>query len=414
MNASSSRFSFSKPSAGDLIAGVSVALLALPQGLAYAEIAGMPAKYGLYAAAIPSILAAIFASSPYLQTGPVALTALLTYGALEGLAQPFSPEFIELAALLALSVGVIRLILGILKLGKIAHLLTDAVITGFTTGAAILIIFSQLPKSLGVDDVKGGVLSAGWKSISNPELWELNAILFSIATIIVIFGGRFLHRLFPGVLIAVVCGIAISKVIGYSGSVVGELSSGFIPFKFSFEWGSLTDLLLPATIIAIVGFAEPAAIARTFAKEEKSSWNPNKEFVSQGVANLASAISNSFPVGGSFGRSSLNKIAGAETPWAGAITGVFVLAVLPLVFLLEELPSAILGATVIGAVIKLIKPIEFFKLVVDETQQGLIATGTLVATLLTAPRIDRGILIGLGLSLIGYFFDRFRLNKHAH
>ena len=414
MNASSSRFSFSKPSAGDLIAGVSVALLALPQGLAYAEIAGMPAKYGLYAAAIPSILAAIFASSPYLQTGPVALTALLTYGALEGLAQPFSPEFIELAALLALSVGVIRLILGILKLGKIAHLLTDAVITGFTTGAAILIIFSQLPKSLGVDDVKGGVLSAGWKSISNPELWELNAILFSIATIIVIFGGRFLHRLFPGVLIAVVCGIAISKVIGYSGPVVGELSSGFIPFKFSFEWGSLTDLLLPATIIAIVGFAEPAAIARTFAKEGKSSWNPNKEFVSQGVANLASAISNSFPVGGSFGRSSLNKIAGAETPWAGAITGVFVLAVLPLVFLLEELPSAILGATVIGAVIKLIKPIEFFKLVVDETQQGLIATGTLVATLLTAPRIDRGILIGLGLSLIGYFFDRFRLNKHPH
>ena len=414
MNAFSSRFSFSKPSAGDLIAGVSVALLALPQGLAYAEIAGMPAKYGLYAAAIPSILAAIFASSPYLQTGPVALTALLTYGALEGLAQPFSPEFIELAALLALSVGVLRLILGILKLGKIAHLLTDAVITGFTTGAAILIIFSQLPKSLGVDDVKGGVLSAGWKSISNPELWELNAILFSIATIIVIFGGRFLHRLFPGVLIAVVCGIAISKVIGYSGPVVGELSSGFIPFKFSFEWGSLTDLLLPATIIAIVGFAEPAAIARTFAKEDKSSWNPNKEFVSQGVANLASAISNSFPVGGSFGRSSLNKIAGAETPWAGAITGVFVLAVLPLVFLLEELPSAILGATVIGAVIKLIKPIEFFKLVVDETQQGLIATGTLVATLLTAPRIDRGILIGLGLSLIGYFFDRFRLNKHAH
>ena len=414
MNASSSRFSFSKPSAGDLIAGVSVALLALPQGLAYADLAGMPAKYGLYAAAIPSILAAIFASSPYLQTGPVALTALLTYGALEGLAQPFSPEFIELAALLALSVGVIRLILGILKLGKIAHLLTDAVITGFTTGAAILIIFSQLPKSLGVDDVKGGVLSAGWKSISNPELWELNAILFSIATIIVIFGGRFLHRLFPGVLIAVVCGIAISKVIGYSGSVVGELSSGFIPFKFSFEWGSLTDLLLPATIIAIVGFAEPAAIARTFAKEDKSSWNPNKEFVSQGVANLASAISNSFPVGGSFGRSSLNKIAGAETPWAGAITGVFVLAVLPLVFLLEELPSAILGATVIGAVIKLIKPKEFFKLVVDETQQGLIATGTLVATLLTAPRIDRGILIGLGLSLIGYFFDRFRLNKHPH
>ena len=411
MNTIASKFSFSKPSVGDIVAGVSVALLALPQGLAYAELAGMPAQYGLYAAAIPSILAAIFASSPYLQTGPVALTALLTYGALQGIEDPFTAGFIELAALLALLVGVIRLILGILKLGKLANLLTDAVITGFTTGAAILIIFSQLPKSLGMEETTGGVLAAGWDSITNPDAWQLSAIIFSIATIIVIFGGRFLHRLFPGVLIAVVCGILISRAIDYSGPVVGELSGGFISLKFSFEWSFLASLLLPAIIIAIVGFAEPAAIARTFAKEDNSIWNPDKEFVSQGVANIAAAISNSFPVGGSFGRSSLNKIAGAESPWAGAITGAFVLAVLPLVSLLEELPSAILGATVIGAVVKLIKPLEFYKLIMDETQKGLIAAGTLIATLLTAPRIDRGILIGLVLSLIGYFSDRFQLNR---
>ena len=213
MNTIASKFSFSKPSVGDIVAGVSVALLALPQGLAYAELAGMPAQYGLYAAAIPSILAAIFASSPYLQTGPVALTALLTYGALQGIEDPFTAGFVELAALLALLVGAIRLILGILKLGKLANLLTDAVITGFTTGAAILIIFSQLPKSLGIEETTGGVLAAGWDSITNPDVWQLGAIIFSIATIIVIFGGRFLHRLFPGVLIAVVCGILISKAI---------------------------------------------------------------------------------------------------------------------------------------------------------------------------------------------------------
>ena len=108
-----------RPSSGDIVAGISVALLALPQGLAYAELAGMPAKYGLFAAALPSLFAAVFASSPYLQTGPVALTALLTYGALQGLSEPFSEEFIELAALLALLVGVIRLLLGALRLGKI-------------------------------------------------------------------------------------------------------------------------------------------------------------------------------------------------------------------------------------------------------------------------------------------------------
>jgi len=140
-----------RPTTGDIIAGISVALLALPQGLAYAELAGLPAQHGLYAAALPSLLAALFASSSYLQTGPVALTALLTFGALQGMAEPQSLEYIELAALLALFVGVIRVSLGVLRFGRIANLLTDPLILGFTSGAAILIILSQLPKTLGVD-----------------------------------------------------------------------------------------------------------------------------------------------------------------------------------------------------------------------------------------------------------------------
>lgn len=403
-----------KPSSGDLIAGISVALLALPQGLAYAELAGMPAKYGLYAAAIPSLLAAIFASSPYLQTGPVALTALLAYGALESLEEPFTEGFIELAALLALIVGSIRFLLGILKLGRIALLLTDEVILGFTNGAAILIIFSQLPKSLGIETSDNGILRSGWEAITSPQMWQFGAIAFSVATILIILCGRVFHRLFPGVLVAVVCGILISHLVNYSGPVVGELSGSFISLKFSFKWSAFTDLLLPGTIIAVVGFAEPAAIARTFSKQDGSSWNPSKEFVSQGIANMASAISNSFPVGGSFGRSSLNKLAGATTPWSGAITGAFVLAVLPLASLLSELPNAILGATVIWAVMKLIKPIDFFELAKSDPNKALIALGTLLATLLTAPRIDRGIVIGLMLSFIAYLLKKYPMYRHIN
>lgn len=395
-----------KPTTGDLLAGISVALLALPQGLAYSELAGMPAKYGLYAAALPSLLAALFASSPYLQTGPVALTALLSFGALQGLADPETTEYIELAALLALMVGVIRLALGILKFGKIANLLTDAVVLGFTNGAAILIIFSQLPKTLGVQGLSGGVLASGWNSLVNPNQWEVGALVFSIATIAVIFGGRLIHRLFPGVLIAVVFGIIISHMLGYTGQVVGDLKGGFLTLKFDYHWRSIYELLLPSAIIAIVGFAEPASIARTFAKEDGTKWNPNKELVSQGVANLAAAVSNAFPVGGSFGRSALNKFAGATSPWAGAITGAFVLASLPFTPALEQLPSAILGATVIGAVIKLVKPLEIQRLLTDNLTQGLIAVGTLVATLLTAPRIDRGIVIGLLLALLDYLWRK--------
>ncbi|MEE2682804.1 MAG: SulP family inorganic anion transporter [Actinomycetota bacterium] len=395
-----------RPTIGDFIAGISVALLALPQGLAYAELAGLPAQHGLYAAALPSLLAAIFASSPYLQTGPVALTALLTFGALQGIAEPQTSLYIELAALLALLVGAIRLLLGVTRMGWITNLLTDPVILGFTSGAAILIVFSQLPKTLGAETVNDGVLSSGWEALSTPNLWSGSAMLFSLGTIVVIFGGRYLHRLFPGVLMAVVLGILISKAAGYTGQIVGELEGGFISFKFRFEWGSFIELLLPAFVIAIVGFAEPAAIARTFSKETTKTWNPNKELVSQGVANLAAAVSSAFPVGGSFGRSALNKLAGASSPWAGAVTGAFVLASLPFISLLEDLPSAILGATVIGAVIRLINLRDLRKVLSTSKSEAFVAYGTLAATLATSPRIERGILIGLFLSLCNSYLRR--------
>ncbi len=402
-----------KPSLGDLLAGISVALLALPQGLAYAELAGLPVQHGLYAAALPSLLAALFASSPYLQTGPVALTALLTYGALQGIAEPQTSSYVELAALLAFLVGVIRLFLGCIKMGKIAKLLTDPVILGFTSGAAILIVFSQLPKSLGVTTANTGVVSSGWEALTSVNQWNSSAIIFSIGTIFVIFGGRVLHRLFPGVLLAVIAGILISNLLGYSGPIVGELDSGFISLKFSFKWSSLPDLILPALVIAIVGFAEPAAIARTFEKETKTKWNPNKELVSQGVANIAAAFSNAFPVGGSFGRSALNKLAGASSQWAGAITGAFVLAALPFIYLLEDLPTAILGATVIGAVIKLIKVQEIWTTLQNSKPDAFVAIGTLTATILTSPRIERGILIGLGLALLEYLYRKYAFQTSA-
>ncbi len=395
-----------RPSTGDIIAGISVALLALPQGLAYAELAGVPAQYGLYAAALPCLLAAFFASSPYLQTGPVAVTALLTFGALQGIAEPQSVEYIELAALLALFVGVIRLGFGILRLGKLANLLTDALILGFTSGAAILIVLSQLPKALGVETSNGGVIKNGLNALTHPSQWHGIAILFSIGTILLMFGGRRLHRLFPGVLISVVAGILISWAISYSGSVVGELDGGFISFDFSFTWSSTSQLIIPAFVIAIVGFVEPASIARTFEMKGKTRWNSDREMISQGVANIASAISQAFPVGGSFGRSSLNHFAGATSTWSGAITGAFVLLALPFTFLLEYLPSSILGATVIGAVVRLIRPKSFFDLIRNSYGDAAVGFGTLIATLITSPRIERGILIGLFLSILNFYLNK--------
>ncbi|MEM9519230.1 MAG: SulP family inorganic anion transporter [Actinomycetota bacterium] len=400
-----------KPTVGDLVAGISVALVALPQSLAYAEIAGMPPQYGLFASALPPILAALFVSSRYLQTGPVALTALLTFGALEPLADPSSGEYIALAAELALLVGFFRIALGLLRLGGVAYLLSEPVLIGFTTGAAILIVSSQLPRIVDVPTDGEGVLADAWQAISSPGEWQWSALGFAMLTLVFMFGGRRLHALFPGVLVAVVVGVVVSASTGYSGATVGELDGGFVTLTFDFPWDRSGDLIVPALVIALVGFAEPSSIARTFAVQERERWNANREMVSQGVANVAAAVSGAFPVGGSFSRSSLNKLAGAKTAWAGAITGVFVLVAIPFTPLLEELPSAILGAVVLGAVIKLIRLDDLIDLAHTNYVQAAVGFGTMSATLLSAPRVERGVLFGVALALGAHLYRELTITS---
>ncbi|MEL7158231.1 MAG: SulP family inorganic anion transporter [Actinomycetota bacterium] len=392
-----------RPSTGDLVAGLSVALVAIPQSLAYARLAGMPAQFGLYATALPALLAAPFVSSRYLQTGPVALTALLTFGALAPLAPTESAEYISLAALLALLVGLFRLFFGLVRLGQVAYLLSEPVLTGFTTGAAIVIISSQLPRIFDLDP-EGGVLRRALSAATDVGQWRWSAIAFAAGTAIAIVGGRRIHRLFPVVLVAVVVGVIVSTATGYSGATVGELDGSFVSLSLDLPWSSIGRLLVPALAIALVGFAEPASIARTFAAEEREPWDANREMVSQGVANVAAAASGAFPVGGSFSRSSLNKLAGATSPWSGAVTGLLVLAALPLTPLLEDLPGAILGAIVLVAVLNLIRVRDLVRLFSQSLPQALVGVGTLAATLIFTPEVQWGVLVGIGLALTVHLY----------
>ncbi len=397
-----------RPSTGDVVAGVSVALVAIPQSLAYAELAGLPPQYGLYATALPALLAAFFVSSRYLQTGPVALTALLTFGALSAVAEPGDSDYIAAAATLALLVGLIRLFLGVVRMGRVAYLLSEPVITGFTAGAAVVIIASQLPTIFDVDP-DGGVLAAALSALAEPEEWRWSSIAFAAATAALMVGGRHVHRLFPGVLAAVVVGVVVATAGGYEGSRVGDLDTGFIPLSLDFSWSNAPGLLLPAAVIALVGFAEPAAIARTYAAADRLPWNANREMVSQGVANLASAVSGAFPVGGSFSRSSLNRLAGATSAWSGAITGAFVLAVLPLAFLLEDLPTSALGIIVIVVVLRLVDVKEMSRLPRGSFPQALVGAGTTVATIGFAPRVERGVLVGIGLAIAVHLYRELQV-----
>ena len=220
---------------GDVVAGLSVASVLIPQAVAYAALAGMPPQHGLYAAALPPLAAAAFASSRYLQTGPVAITSLLTFGALAALAVPESANYVALAALLALLallVGVLRVGLGMLRGGWVAYLMSQPVMTGFTTAAAILIISSQLPTALGTMPPEGSLVGRAVWSLRHVEAWEPTSVVLVLLTGGLILGGRRLHRLFPGVLVAVALGILFSVLSGYPGATVGHLPApGAMPVQ---------------------------------------------------------------------------------------------------------------------------------------------------------------------------------------
>ncbi len=381
----------------NLLAGVSVALVLVPQSLAYAELAGLSALHGLYAAALPPIAAAFFASSPYLQTGPTALTAILAFGVLSSHFAPSSPEYVGAAALLALLVGALRVLLGLLKMGALAYFMSQPVLRGFTSAAAVLILCSQLPTALGVEAVGEGIFSRLLYTFTHLSAWQPSAAALGLVTLLLVLGGRRLSPLFPGVLAAALLGLGVSA-LGYSASVVGDVGAPSLGLNLALPWHALPELFVGALVIAGVGFAEPTAIARAYA-DEAERWNPNRELVAQGVANIAAGLVQGFPVGGSFSRSSLGKLAGATSRWSGLVAGLVALAFLPFASLLSALPRAVLGAIVIAAVVNLLELGELVRLWRYARFQALTAYATFALTLLLAPRIDYAVLVGVALAV---------------
>jgi SulP family sulfate permease len=389
---------------------VAVAIVVIPQSLAYAEIAGLPPARGLLAAALPPLAASLVASSPYLQAGPVATTSLLTFGALSGMAPIGSPEYIGLAALLALVVGVIRFGIGIAKAGVVSHFLSHPVLSGFTSAAALLIVASQIPALLGAAAPDGKLLVRAAWSIGHPAEWDLFATALGLSVVVLIVAGRRIHPLFPAVPISVIAGITAASLIAGDHSIVGDLPTGFPALSLSLPWSRLPGLLVPGAVVALVGFAEATAIAITFSTQDRTRWDANREFAGQGLANFASGIAGAFPVGASFSRSSLNRISGARTRWSGAITGAAVLCFLPFTGLLEPLPTAVLGGIVIGAVLPLFRPQDLIWIYRHSRAQGLVGIGTFTLTLVLSPRIDQAVLLGIGLGVAVHLTRELRVS----
>ena len=397
----------------DLLAGLTVAVVLVPQSLAYAQLAGFPAYRGLYAAAIPALVAAPFASSPYLQPGPTAISALLTYAALAPLAPIGSAHYVELGLLLALMVGIVRVAVGLFRAGVVAYLMSQPLLVGFVPAAAILIVASQLPVALGVRTQGHNELyRAGW-ALVHAGSWQAAAIVVAVAVSAVLVFSKRIHPLFPGVLLAVVGAILYSKLADYGGATLGTIHAGFPPFTTSLPFGDIAQLIVPAFVIALLGFAEASSIARTYAALERKRWDANREFVSQGVANLAAGTFGGFPVGASFSRSALNRLAGAKTNMSGLVTGLAVLAFLPLGFLLGPLPTAVLAATVIVAVVPLIRLGRLVELARLSKPQFAVALTAFALTLALAPHVEWAIVAAIALSIVVHLWRELRIDVAA-
>jgi SulP family sulfate permease len=386
----------------DLIAGASVAVVAIPQALAYAQLAGVPPHLGLYAAFVPTMIAALCGSSAQLSTGPVALTALLTAASLSALAQPGTPAWVALAIVLALGSGLMQVAAGFAGLGRLLERLPASLMLGFVNAAAIVIVLSQLPAMLGIAaPVSGGVipaLRALWAGVGDAHA---ATAAFGLASALALLVLRQVSPRLPAALVVSLAAIAASAALGYheAGAVVGDLPAGLpVPAVPVLDPSSAAMLLPAMALIALVSAIEVTSSARVIAARTGTVWNVNQELVGQGLAKLAAGFFGAFPVSGSFSRSALNLSAGAQTAWSSIVCAALVaLALLFAAHALYHLPNAVLAALIVTAVAGLLTPREFVETWRGSRADAAIAGVTLAATLLSAPRIHYGLLTGLAL-----------------
>ncbi|BCB27940.1 sodium-independent anion transporter [Sulfurimicrobium lacus] len=389
----------------DLVAGVTVSLVAIPQSLAYAQLAGVPAYYGLYAALVPTIIGALFGSSRQLSTGPVAMTSLLTAASVAPLAAHGSEMFYAYVILLALLSGLFQVLFGALRMGVLLNFLSHPVLMGFINAAAIIIGLSQLPTLLGISARQSDhFLLDIWQVLSHIDTMHEISVAFGISAIILLVGFKKLAPKLPGVLITVVLLTWVSYMLDYAGlggKVVGLVPSGLPSLSMPLlDWHATMALLPAGFVIALISFMEAMSSAKVIAIKTRQPWDENKELIGQGLAKIAAAFSHSMPVSGSFSRSALNLATNAQTPFSSVISAIFVL--LTLLFftsLLYHLPKPVLAAIIMMAVIGLINFKAIFNAWRASRDDGIASMVTFLSTLAFAPNIQNGILTGIILSL---------------
>lgn len=391
---------------GEFWAGMTVGLMLVPQGVAYAALAGMPLVTGIYASLVPALVAVLFSASTRLGVGPTALTSLLIGASLTGLAEPGSAQWVAMAAWMAILSGLLQLVMGLARFGWLLNLVTSPVLSGFTQAAALLILSSQLGALTGLRSDLGAL----W---TTPSLghFDLTAAAFGLGSLVLLIVARRLRPGFPAAIVVLGAAGAVSWALGYAeadGAVVGALPAGLPSFYWpgALPWSSFSALVMPVLVVTLVSFLETASSAKVDSAARGARWDQNQDLIGQGLAKLASGLSGAFPTSSSFSRSALNLYAGAKTGWASIFSAVVVgLALLVFTPVLRHVPQAVLAAIVVATVYGLLKPREFGRLWQVSRLEAVIAAVTFVVTLLAAPALYWGVLAGVLMSLSHFLYQ---------
>ena len=398
---------------GDLVAGVTVSIILIPQGIAYALIAGLPPIYGLYCALVPQIVYAIFGSSRQVAIGPVAMDSLIVATGVSTLALTGSQSYIEIAILLALLVGVIQFILGIFSLGFIVNFLSKPVITGFTSAVALTIGLNQFRNLLGVDFIQSDLIQVLVIDIFNRVLeFNLHTSLIGLVSVTIIILLKRINKKIPNALIVVVFGIVLLRFFGSNlsdVSIVKDIPSGLPSFGVpDYDFDQIRELLPIALTLVMVGYLETISIGKSLeAKQDEYRVRPNQELIALGLANMLGSLFKAYPVASSFSRSAINQESGGKTGMSAFISVIMVgLTLLFLTPLFYYLPKTVLAAIIIVAVFGLINFKEAIFLWKANNLDFWLLIATFVSTLVLG--IEYGIFVGLALSLIILIFRTSR------
>ena len=388
----------------DFFAGLTGAIIVLPQSVAFATIAGMPPEYGLYTAMVVPIIAALFGSSFHLVSGPTTAISIVVFAAVSKYAEPGTEEFVSLALTLTFLAGVYQLVFGLAKFGLLINFVSHNVVIGFTAGAALLIASSQIPYIVGIDIARGEDFIHTWFDIYwGVGEFNIYLVIVGLGTLMSAILVKILRPKYPNLLIGMLVGGVLAFYLsGLTDTIktVGAMPAYFPPLSTpDFSLNSLKELAPEAFAIALLGLIEASSIGRSIATKSNQRIDANQEFVGQGASNIVGSFLSSYASSGSFTRSGVNFEAGARTPLSAILAALFLMVIVLLVApLIAYLPLAAMAGIILLVAYNLVDFKNIRKTFKYSKSESVIFTATFLATLLF--ELEFAIYLGVLLSLM--------------